>query len=164
MSAPIETQISETEPTPMDIVSEPETKVSEPIPTTETRTPLGFRQSNETDIKAFRKMISGRPVRTKSKDGHYRYYRGDDIQYLRAEEFEDTQLERDPTFVRISDEEPLVPSRLPRLTSASEGVRRYLAMMRQTDSVVDITNIHMKTAVCCHLSTSDLEKFYSVPS
>ena len=86
------------------------------------------------------------------------------MQYIRAEEWEYTQLERDPTLVRISDEEPIVSSRLPRLTSASEGVRRYLAMMRQTDFVVDITSIHMKTAVCCHLSTSDLEKFYSVPS
>ena len=130
VSAPITTQIAEPEPTPMDIVSEPETKVSEPIPTTETRTPIGFRQPNETDIKAFRKMLSGRSVRTKSKDGQYKfvYYSGDDIQYLRAEEWEDTQHERDPTFVRISDEEPLVPSRLPRLTSASEGVRRYLLL------------------------------------
>ena len=48
------------------------------------------------------------------------------MQYIRAEEWEYTQLERDPTFVRISDEEPIVSSRLPRLTSASEGVRRYL--------------------------------------
>ena len=49
VSAPITTQIAEPEPTPMDIVSEPESKVSELIPTTETRTSLGFRQPNETD-------------------------------------------------------------------------------------------------------------------
>ena len=36
VSAPITTQIAEPEPTPMDIVSEPVSKVSELIPTTET--------------------------------------------------------------------------------------------------------------------------------
>ena len=43
VSAPITTQVAEPEPTPMDIVSEPESKVSELIPTTEMRTSLGFR-------------------------------------------------------------------------------------------------------------------------
>ena len=38
------------------------------------------------------------------------------------------QLQRDPFFVRITDAEPTVPSRFPRLTSSSEGVRRYLSL------------------------------------
>ena len=42
VSAPITTQIAEPEPTPMDIVSEPESKVSELIPTTETIISFGF--------------------------------------------------------------------------------------------------------------------------
>ena len=73
---------------------------------------------SDNDVHAFRKILTGRPVRVKTKDGNYEYvyYKKGDTQYKRAEEWESYQLQSDPFFTRISDAEPTVlPQRVKEL-------------------------------------------------
>ena len=72
LSAPISIPERESE-IPMEITTEPESKVSEPAPTTASNTFIGFKVYSDSEIYSFRKILSGRPVRIKTKDGSYEY-------------------------------------------------------------------------------------------